>query len=108
MKEPENPTEEEVVIIIKKTDRDNVVDILNNHRIKFHQAGYPGGSYKLTESYQSKMNKKKGKHQIQKEHNSMLKYIAQLGCKDIGEAIVLKGGGAAFRRSFKSEYVEKK
>ena len=48
MKEPENPTEEEVVIIIKKTDRDNVVDILNNHRIKFHQAGYPGGSYKLT------------------------------------------------------------
>jgi hypothetical protein len=104
MQEPEDPTQEEVIIIVKKTDRDNVVNILLNHKIKFHQAGFPGGSYKLTESYQSEMNKKKGKHQAQKEHNNMLKYIEHLGCNDIGEAIVLKGGGGAFRRAFKAEF----
>ena len=39
----------------------------------------------------------------QSEHNKMLRFVEDLQCKSIGEAIVKVGSAAAFRRKFENE-----
>jgi len=95
-----------VVIIIDESDTENVSNILNNHRIEYHLAGYPNGRVKVIESYNSKMNIKKSNKRSSKDHTNMVKFAKQLGYSDISEAIKENGSGANFRRKFKKEFTK--
>ena len=119
------------VLLINHTDINNVCEILNNHRIKYYEAGnqFPHGKVTITESYQSSINfqeplilkpkkkrvkrkkvvlkKKDNEPEVNRdqEHIHMMKFAKQMDCNSLSDAIKKVGSGGAFRKRFLKEYV---
>lgn len=87
---------QKIAILIEKSKKEAVTNLLKNHRIKFNEATLKNQAEEVVVKKIHNKNIEKGKL----EHTNMIKYVQQLGYDNIPQAISKIGNGRLFRKQF--------